>query len=221
VRSYRQYCSLARALDLVGERWTLLIVRELFVRDSRYSDLRDGLPGIASNLLADRLRDLEGQGIIEAYSAPRPVSATLYRLTERGRALGPVLQALLQWGARLPSRPQGEDTFRMHWMTLGLPRLFDGVELTDLGNLSVLVDAGDQPAVLRLQDGKVEMTLAGSAGPSDVDVVVEGPADAVFELLTGITEPRDSSPVAVSGPAPAVRRLRQLARRCTVGTTPR
>src|SRR5260370_30751694 len=95
MRSYSQYCALARALDVVGERWTLLIVRELFFRDSRYSDLQDALPGIATNLLAERLRQLEAYEIIERYEAPSPVRATVYRLTTRWRELRPVLQALV------------------------------------------------------------------------------------------------------------------------------
>ena len=89
MRSYDQFCALARALDLVGDRWTLLIIRELFARDSRYSDMRDALPGIATNLLAERLRQLQEAGVIEAYDAPPPVRATVYRLTPRGRELRP------------------------------------------------------------------------------------------------------------------------------------
>ena len=76
MRSYDQFCALARALDVVGDRWTLLIVRELFARDCRYSDVRDALPGITTNLLADRLRQLQEAGVIEAYEAPPPVRAT-------------------------------------------------------------------------------------------------------------------------------------------------
>src|SRR5437660_11334834 len=95
MRSYRQYCALARALDLVGDRWTLLIVRELGLRGpSRYTDLQHGLPGIATNMLADRLREMEDAGIVRRDPAPPPVATALSQLTARGQALVPVACAL-------------------------------------------------------------------------------------------------------------------------------
>src|SRR5947207_12707682 len=98
MRSYRQYCALARALDVVGDRWTLLIVRELGLRGpSRYTDLQYGLPGIATNLLADRLREMEEAGIVRRREAPPPVATALFDLTEPGEGLRPVLQALGRW----------------------------------------------------------------------------------------------------------------------------
>ena len=91
MRSYAQYCGLARALDVVGDRWTLLIVRELLIGGAcRYTDLQHGLPGIATNLLADRLRQLEEQGIVAREAAPPPVATTLFRLTPRGEELRPL-----------------------------------------------------------------------------------------------------------------------------------
>ena len=102
MKSYQQYCSVARALDIVGDRWVLLIVRELLAfGPSRYSDLQRGLPGVASNLLAERLRVMEADGLIERYEAPAPVGANLYRLTERGRGLQDVVHALSRWGLDL------------------------------------------------------------------------------------------------------------------------
>src|SRR5256885_16027747 len=99
MRSYRQYCSLAKALDVVGDRWTLLIVRELLLRGpSRYTDLRDGLPGIATNLLAERLRDLEEAGLVSREQAPPPVATALFRLTPRGEDVRPTVPELARWG---------------------------------------------------------------------------------------------------------------------------
>src|ERR1700757_2727915 len=99
MRSYGQYCSVAKALDLVGDRWTFLIVRELLLRGAcRYTDLRAGLPGIATNLLAERLRELEGAGVISSRAAPPPIATTLFSLTERGAALEPVIMQLGRWG---------------------------------------------------------------------------------------------------------------------------
>src|SRR5215469_12689113 len=99
MRSYGQYCSLAKALDAVGDRWTLLIVRELLLRGAcRYTDLQHGLPGVATNLLSERLKELEEHGIVRREAAPPPVATTLYELTDAGRELEPVLKALGRWG---------------------------------------------------------------------------------------------------------------------------
>src|SRR2546427_742794 len=89
-RSYDQWCAVARSLDIVGERWTMLIVRDLLVGPKRYTDLLTGLPGIGTNLLAQRLRELEANGLVERADLPPPAAATVYRLTERGEALWPV-----------------------------------------------------------------------------------------------------------------------------------
>src|SRR5882724_1705673 len=99
MKSYNQYCGLANALDVIGDRWTLLIVRELLIRGAcRYTDLRNGLPGIATNLLAERLRELEEAGVIEREAAPPPVATTLFRLTARGAALDAVMREIGRWG---------------------------------------------------------------------------------------------------------------------------
>src|ERR1700761_6192686 len=106
MRSYGQYCSIAKALDVVGDRWTLLIIRELLIRGAcRYTDLKDGLPGIATNLLADRLRDLESAGLIRREDAPPPVATALFRLTEAGASLLPVVDAIARWGVELMVTP--------------------------------------------------------------------------------------------------------------------
>ena len=107
MRSYDQYCALAKALDVVGDRWTLLIVRELLVRPCRYSELQDGLAGIATNLLAERLRQLEGAGVIDREGDGR------YELTDRGRRLGTAVHELVRWGAPLMLAGQGTDAFEL------------------------------------------------------------------------------------------------------------
>src|SRR6516225_9062301 len=121
MRSYNEYCAIAQALDVVGERWSLLIVRELLIQGpSRYTDLRNGLPGIATNLLADRLRDLEAAGVVAREEAPPPVATTLFRLTDRGRELEPVLLSLARWGGPMVQRPIDNEEFRSHWLALPL-----------------------------------------------------------------------------------------------------
>src|SRR5260370_38322892 len=93
-RSYDQYCAVARGLDVIGDRWTLLLVRDLLLGPKRYKDLLAGLPGIGTNLLADRLHELEGAGLIERTAFPPPAGSTVYRLTEPGQSLDPPLVAL-------------------------------------------------------------------------------------------------------------------------------
>jgi DNA-binding HxlR family transcriptional regulator len=98
----KENCPVANALDVIGPRWTLLIVHELLTREAcRYTDLRAGLPGIATNLLATRLREMQEAGIVEREEAPPPIARTLYRLTPRGQALQPVLEELERWGVPL------------------------------------------------------------------------------------------------------------------------
>lgn len=100
-RTFDQYCPIAQALEVVGERWSLLIVRELLLGPKRYTDLRRALPGMWTNLLADRLRHLERAGVIEQVDLPPPAARTVYRLTERGRGLEPLVLGLGQWGIPL------------------------------------------------------------------------------------------------------------------------
>jgi DNA-binding HxlR family transcriptional regulator len=216
VRSYGQYCALARALDVVGDRWTLLILRELFARDSRYSDLRDALPGIATNLLANRLRQLQADGLIEAYEAPPPVRATVYRLTPRGRELAPALRALVAWGAPLLLRGQADDAFRTHWLALALRILFDGIEVADLAPLTILVKTGDEPVTIDLTGDGLAWRLG--VPTSEEAIVVEGEPESVFALLSGTAGIGTPAGVRIHGPREAVRRLHALAARSRVGT---
>lgn len=207
MRSYGQYCALARSLDVIGERWTLLIIRELFARDCRYADLRDALPGIATNLLAQRLRDLQQHGVVETYDAPAPIRATLYRLTPRGRDLGPALLALVNWGAPLLTS-QNDDEFRTHWMVLGLPALFHGVDVSDLAPLEVGIQTGHDPATLAVDDDGLTMRLGAPAARDAV--MVEGEPDDVYAVLTGASRPPG---VQIRGSRNAIRRLHTLAAR--------
>src|SRR5438128_9069956 len=101
MRSYNQYCPGARALDIVGRRWTLLIVRELMFMPKRYTDLLGGLPGIGPNVLADRLREMEALGLVVRRTLPPPAASTVYELTGLGEGLIPVVEALRGWGANL------------------------------------------------------------------------------------------------------------------------
>ncbi|MGW8727018.1 winged helix-turn-helix transcriptional regulator [Streptomyces sp. NPDC055808] len=119
-RSYDQYCASARALDAVGDRWTLLIVRELLGGPRRYSDLHADLPGVSTDVLAARLKDMEAQGLATRRKLPPPAAATVYELTPRGAGLLPVLTALTEWGAPDLAERRPTDAVRAHWFALPL-----------------------------------------------------------------------------------------------------
>lgn len=125
-RTYGQYCGLARALDIVGERWNLLIIRELLIHPARYSDLQAALPGIATNLLADRLRALESAGVLQRRLDPG-VRGVTYHLTPWGEELRSTVESLVAWSAPLmESGPRRGDAFRTHWLVVALRALLRG-----------------------------------------------------------------------------------------------
>src|SRR3954464_790867 len=124
-RSYGQYCGLARALDVVGDRWNLLIVRQLLVAPARYRELLEGLPGVATNLLADRLRDLEAAGVVERRLAEEG-NAVVYALTPWGAELREPINGLIRWSTPLMTRGPGGDRFRAEWLVVALPALLSG-----------------------------------------------------------------------------------------------
>jgi DNA-binding HxlR family transcriptional regulator len=175
MRSYDEYCSVAKSLDLIGDRWTLLVVRELAYRGpSRYTDLRNGLPGVATNLLADRLRDLEAAGLVVREEAPPPVATTLFRLTPRGEGLRPVLVELMRWGLPLMAEQREGEAVRSHWLA---------------GALEAMVSDGrpdDGPATLELRLGDQPITIAAEAGETKIGL---GPADAPDASLSGAEKP--------------------------------
>jgi DNA-binding HxlR family transcriptional regulator len=181
VRSYDQYCAAAKALDVVGDRWTLLIVRELLIRQPcRYTDLQYGLPGIATNLLADRLRQLEEDGVITREAAPPPVATTVFRLTPRGEALQPVLAALGEWGVPLLQEGSDEATFRSHWLALPLRQLRD--HAPEHPPVTIEVRTADQPMLVRTVDGKV--VVEPGTDPR-ADATITGSPPVVLELFLG------------------------------------
>jgi DNA-binding HxlR family transcriptional regulator len=120
-RSYDQYCAVARALDAVGERWSLLIVRELLGGPRRYTDLHADLPGVSTDILAARLKQLEGEGLVERRKLERPANGTAYQLTERGLTLRQVVLALADWGQDALGEQRPTDAVREHWFTARTP----------------------------------------------------------------------------------------------------
>jgi DNA-binding HxlR family transcriptional regulator len=182
MRTYAQYCGLAKALDVVGDRWTLLIVRELLIRGpSRYTDLKEGLPGIATNLLVDRLRDMEEAGIVRREAAPPPVATTLFTLTPRGQELESVIAALGRWAGPLMAAPAKGDEFRGHWLALPV-RLYLSDRMPDRPPVTIELRAGDEPVTIETIAGEVR----ARPGPAtDPDAVLTGAPNLITALLMG------------------------------------
>src|ERR671932_1483923 len=122
---YSQYCALARALDVAGDRWTLLIVRELAPGPRRFTDLLDGLPGISRNLLTERLRTLERDGIVARRDLPPPAARQVYELTEDGRDLANAMVPLIAWGARRLGDRKPTESFHARWGALAMATFAD------------------------------------------------------------------------------------------------
>jgi DNA-binding HxlR family transcriptional regulator/putative sterol carrier protein len=191
-RRYAQFCFIARALDAVGDRWTLLVVRELLEGPRRYTDLMEGLPGIATDMLATRLRDLERTGVISKRTLPPPAGARVYELTELGRELEPVMRALTVWGTRLPDGQQHDDAFQARWLVHPLRTMFRPEKAAGT-SLSVRFDVDGDTLDLTVDDG----TLATVDGELAVpDVVVTASAETLGAVLA---DPRRAARAVADG----------------------
>jgi len=211
MRSYGQFCGLAKSLDIIGDRWTLLIVRELLIRGpSRYTDLRIGLPGIPTNLLADRLRDMEEAGLLRRDMSSAPAATAVYVLTPRGEALETVIAALGRWAAPLLEAPAKDDVFLPHWLVLPA-RLY----LTDRAPrkppVRIEVRDRDQRVTLEAANGRVTARV----GPADKpDAVIIGPTPLAWQLLLAkidLAHARKAG-LAVEGNPAALKRFGPLLR---------
>jgi DNA-binding HxlR family transcriptional regulator len=187
-KRFDQYCPVAHALGLVGERWAFLVVRELLHGPKRYTDLADGLPGIATNVLASRLRELEAAGIVRKRRLPPPAPATVYELTEYGAELDEVFYALARWGARSLGPPGPEDELYPEWGLNAFPALFSPEAARGLTETYVLRIEGDV-FTLDLEDGRLQTSVGQTADP---DLVVEVDMPTFFRLAEGELAPADA-----------------------------
>ena len=188
-RSYNQFCALASALDYVGERWTLLIIRELLIGPRRFKDLMDGMPGISTNLLSERLKSLEQQGVLRQRVLPPPAGSTVYELTAFGQSLETSILELGKWGAGL------------------LPASLEGVALPSLGSIAVALKAffhpeaarqahetyglhlGEQTLQVQIKEGAIQVQQ-GEPQKSDVDFYTN--MQIFLGLFTGQLQPDDA-----------------------------
>jgi len=193
-RRYDQYCPIAQALDTLGERWALLIVRELLAGPRRYTDLHADLPGVSTDVLASRLKELETDGLVSRRRLASPANAQVYELTARGRAVLPVLTALAEWGGPLLDEPKPTDAVRAHWYALPLLRHFlprRAPARATTSNVEVRVEEGvfhldldpDRPGY---QDGPAEGPGAQlTLDPASAVALVQGRTGLRDALATG------------------------------------
>ncbi len=207
-RTYCDGCAAAHALDLVGERWALLVVRELLLGPKRFTDLRAGLPSASPNVLAQRLRELEGAGVVRRRKLPPPAASRVYELTDWGMELEPVIVRLGRWGARSPSKPRdnalGVDSLILSFRTMFDPLAADGLTATYELRL------GEDRFRAEVADGRFEIFRGGAERP---DATIETDAGTLAALIYEgheLTEAVRSGDVKIEGDESAVERFLTL-----------
>ena len=191
-RSYGQYCTVARALDVVGERWTLLLVRELSTGPKRFKDLLGGLPGIGTNLLTNRLKALEADGVVRRATLPPPAGSNVYELTELGRSLEPVIVGLSRWGAKLLDAPREEDNLRAGWAAVAMWSVIGpGTAGGRPGAYEFRIDG--EAFHVRVRDGEEGDRVEVRQGSvPDPDLVVVGEAESFLAVASGRLSPEEA-----------------------------
>src|SRR5689334_5505156 len=188
VRSYREGCAAAHALDLVGERWALLVVRELLLGPKRFTDLRAGIRHASPNVLSQRLRDLEQIGVVRRRKLPPPAASRVYELTEWGMELEPVIKALGRFGARSPRLPRGAG-MSPDAAILALRTMFDRNAVGDFRGLFEL-RLGDDRFSASLTDAGLELARGEVDEP---DAIVEADPSTLIAVAFGRRSPADAT----------------------------
>lgn len=186
---YPQFCALARALELLGERWTLLIVRELLLGPKRFSDLRERLDGISPSVLTERLTRIEELGLVRRSALPPPAASTVYELTAAGRALKPTVFELIRWGGRFLFPPRKGERIEPEWMVLAL---------------AACARRGPSPArsfLLQIRERKKEAAVHVVGGPTGTvvtdraapaDVTITGSVPTILSMMSGVLDPLEA-----------------------------
>lgn len=204
-RTYGDRCGVASALDLVGERWALLVVRELLFGPKRFTDLQVGLPKVSPDVLAQRLRELEQSGIVRRRRLPPPASARVYELTGRGEALEPVIVALGRWGSTAPG-PPGDARLGVDSLVLALKTLFDP-SAADGFDATFELRVGEQHFWVRVADGRLDLGRGDAEQP--VAAIAADPGTFAALLWQGLplSAARRSGELHIEGSVAAVTRF--------------
>lgn len=200
-RTYGQYCGLARALDLVGERWTLLVLRELLTGPKRFSDLLDGLPGVGTALLTARLRSLEQLEVVRRRRLAPPAGSTVYELTDAGRELEPMLLGLARWGAARLGAPTEDLVFRPRWAMVAMASAHDAEAARGVREIYEF-EVGEEVFHADVDDGRVEL----HDGPGHRPAVRVRADPASFARIAHDPRAVGDAGVQVDGQPDAVRR---------------
>jgi DNA-binding HxlR family transcriptional regulator len=204
-RTYGDLCGIARALDQVGERWALLVVRELLLGPKRFTDLREGLPHVSPDVLSQRLRELERDGILRRRRLAPPAGSRVYELTERGLELEPVVLALGRWGSRAPL-PPGDARIGIDSTVIALKTLFDAGAADGL-NASYELRFGDQRFHARVADGRLELARGEAEAPDAIIATDPGTLSMLLWQGRRLAEALRSGDVEVDGDRRAAARF--------------
>ncbi len=184
-RSYNQFCGIARALDIVGERWTLLIIRELLLGPRRFKDLQKGLPGIGTNLLSDRLKKLQRFELLRQRELPPPAASTVYELTPRGEKLRPAVEMLGDWGTQFLDTTGEKELVSPRWLLLILENKFRPQRVGDVEKV-IAFDIDGELMYIHIQDGKIETRQGGHP---EADLTIRTDTENFLRLVTGKAGP--------------------------------
>jgi DNA-binding HxlR family transcriptional regulator len=208
-KRFEQYCPVAHAMSLVGERWALLVVRELLKGPRRYTDLAGGLPGIGTNVLATRLRELEAAGVIVRRKLPPPAASTVYELTDYGAELEEVVHAMARWGARSLGLPRPHDELDPDWGLNAFPALLYPERAREV-TARYVVRIGDEAFTVELDAGCLHVA-PGAHGEPDADMAME--FEAFYALAAGelaAADAIDDGRLSVDGDADAAIRFFEM-----------
>jgi DNA-binding HxlR family transcriptional regulator len=204
-RTYGDRCGVARALDVVGERWALLVVRELLLGPKRFTDLRAGLPGLSADVLSQRLRELEQAGLLRRRKLAPPAGSRVYELTECGLALEPILLELGRWGSRTPLQ-EGEAAFSADSFVIALRTLFDPAAAAGV-DVTVELRLDEDGFRGRVAEGRLEVTRGSAERPDAVVQSSPGTLAAVLWHDRPLADALRTGDVEIEGSTPAVRRF--------------
>jgi DNA-binding HxlR family transcriptional regulator/putative sterol carrier protein len=206
---YQQYCALARALDVAGDRWTLLIVREVAPGPRRFTDLVDGLPGISRKLLTERLRALERDGVIARQELPPPAARQVYELTDDGRDLAQAMAPLIAWGARRLGDRKPTESFRARWPAVPMAGLADREAAKNVRE-SYQYLVGSSAFHFTVDDGSIRVHDGEAEDPA---VVVTTDEETWADIVSGkitTSSAAATGALSIAGDPQAWKRLRKI-----------